>query len=564
MKFWRYSLTALASLLAAVSASGPTDGEAAADPNSAVVKLTADDFSSFITENPLVLAEFFAPWCGYCKVLGPEFSKAADELNVSHPSIKLAQIDCTEEEALCQEQGIKGYPSLKVIHGSADAIEDYEGQRTAEGIVDFMVQQTLPVVQKPETIEALKEILTTGERPVIVEIVPKKVKKSAKKNLETFETVAKSKRKDASFVSITGEELVSEFEDLISGAELKEKTKSPQYVIVRPNALDDATLFSSEEPFTAESLTSFIETEIIPYFGEINRDTYMLYMNSPLPIGYYFYNTVEEKAKVEETFNKLGKQHRGKINFVGLDAVQFGRHAEILNMNPEVIPLFAIQKVADNLKYGIDQTKFPEGPSIEAIEQFVADYFDDKLVALTKSEDLPTPEEVAATPVVKLVGHNHADIINDTTKDVFVKYYAPWCGHCKTLAPKWEELAEVYGSNKPEAEVIIAHIDHTANDVATPFKIEGYPTLVLYPANGEIDEATGLRSPIFFEKAREVDDLIEFLNENTGNKVDGDKLRKALEEAKKSGSSEKREESAPAADEDDEEDSDDEEAHDEL
>ena len=90
-------------------------GDAVADPNSAVVKLTSENFASFIEENPLILAEFFAPWCGYCKMLGPEYSKAADSLNESHPKIKLAQIDCTEDEALCMEHGIRGYPTLKSL-----------------------------------------------------------------------------------------------------------------------------------------------------------------------------------------------------------------------------------------------------------------------------------------------------------------------------------------------------------------------------------------------------------------------------------------------------------------
>ena len=40
-----------------------------------------------------------------------------------------------------------------------------------------------------------------------------------------------------------------------------------------------------------------------------------------------------------------------------------------------------------------------------------------------------------------VVGKNFDSIVNDPTQDVLIEFYAPWCGHCKSLAPKYEELA---------------------------------------------------------------------------------------------------------------------------
>ena len=41
-----------------------------------------------------------------------------------------------------------------------------------------------------------------------------------------------------------------------------------------------------------------------------------------------------------------------------------------------------------------------------------------------------------------VVAETFDEIVNDKTKDVLIEFYAPWCGHCKSLAPKYDELAE--------------------------------------------------------------------------------------------------------------------------
>lgn len=76
----------------------------------------------------------------------------------------------------------------------------------------------------------------------------------------------------------------------------------------------------------------------------------------------------------------------------------------------------------------------------------------------------------------------------DSHPNKFVKFFAPWCGHCKALAPHWTELSNTY------KDFVIAEVDCTAHgSVCSKYGVNGYPTIKLFH-NGSVYDYKGGRN----------------------------------------------------------------------
>lgn len=143
---------------------------------------------------------------------------------------------------------------------------------------------------------------------------------------------------------------------------------------------------------------------------------------------------------------------------------------------------------------------------MKLLTKFVEDFSAGKVEPSIKSEPIPEKQE---GPVTVVVAKNYQEVVIDSDADVLLEFYAPWCGHCKSLAPKYDELAGLYKNHADK--VIIAKVDATANDV--PDEIQGFPTIKLFKA-GEKSE------PIDYSGARTVEDLVNFIRDNGSHKIE--------------------------------------------
>lgn len=110
--------------------------EALYSATSNVVELTPTNFDNLVVKGEQIwIVEFFAPWCGHCQQLVPEYEKAANALK---GVIKVGAVNADEHKELAGRYGVRGYPTIKIFGTNKNRAmaEDYTGQRTAQGLIE--------------------------------------------------------------------------------------------------------------------------------------------------------------------------------------------------------------------------------------------------------------------------------------------------------------------------------------------------------------------------------------------------------------------------------------------
>jgi len=199
-------------------------------------------------------------------------------------------------------------------------------------------------------------------------------------------------------------------------------------------------------------------------------------------------------TKLAPAWAELAKAFEGsdKVKIAKMDCTQ----AQSVCQGREVRGYPTLQYIRN----GVLVEAYKGGRDLGGLKEFVSTMTGSE----AKEAAVPAAEEVKSS-----VAHLDKDNFDAEIKEgvTFIKFFAPWCGHCKSLAPTWEELAGKFAEN---AGVKIAKVDCTEGnnknrEICTAQGVNGFPTLNIYKDGEKVDEYNG---------KRKIDDLEAFVNKH--------------------------------------------------
>jgi len=438
-----------------------------------VIVGSATNFDDILASSNHVLVEFYAPWCGHCKALTPEYAKAAQELEKDGSDIKLVKVDATVHGELAKEFGVGGYPTLKWFKGGDRKTPvDYKGGRKADEIVSWTKKKSGPPAVPVSGADAAKKFRDDNEVCVVGFVAADDA---------TFNGAGDS------------------FDDVPFGildADAAAELDVAEGKIALLKQFDDKR--ADFDGADKDALVAFVKSEQLALVNEFSDKTAPKIFGGDLKQHNLLFaaKSAADYDTIMADYTAAAKGYKGKLLFVlvDCDVDDNKRVMEFFGITEEDCPSMRVINMEKNMAKYAPPTA---GMTKDDITAFVDGVLDGSIERHLKSEDIPDNSENAVKVVV---GKNFDEVVLDTTKNVLVEFYAPWCGHCKALVPIWEELGQKY---KDHENIVIAMSDATANEFAD-VEVQGFPTIKFFPAGegAEMQDYNG---------GRTLEDFVKFL-----------------------------------------------------
>ncbi|XP_047171767.1 protein disulfide isomerase-like 1-4 [Vigna umbellata] len=444
-----------------------------------VVVLKDKNFSDVIKNNRFVMVEFYAPWCGHCQALAPEYAAAASELKGE--DVILAKVDATEENELGQQYDVQGFPT---IYFFADGIhKPYNGQRTKDAIVTWIKKKIGPGVYNLTTLEDAQRILA-NETKVVLGFLNSLV------GSESEELAAASRLEDdVNFYQTVNSDVAKLFH-------IDPDAKRPALILVKK---EEEKLSHFDGKFEKSAIADFVFSNKLPLVTIFTRESAPAVFENSIKKQVLLFATSKDSEKFIPVFQEVAKSFKGKLIFVSveLDNEDVGKPvSEYFGVSGDGPKVLGYTGNDDGRKFVLDGEV-----TADRIKAFGEDFLDDKLKPFYKSDPIPESND---GDVKIVVGNNFDEIVLDESKDVLLEIYAPWCGHCQALEPIYDKLAKHLRSIE---SLVIAKMDGTTNEHPRA-KPDGFPTLLFFPAGNKSFE------PITVDTDRTVVAFYKFLKKH--------------------------------------------------
>lgn len=489
-----------------------------------VHELTTATFDAAIRAYPLSFVEFYAPWCGHCKKLVPEWEKTAELARSSN--ILVAKVDAIAEKQLAQTHGVQGFPTLKLFRGDPAVVKKFEGARTADKMAEWLeVWKRGPIVDSRIDahvfdVAAIRSWSAKVGTVAVLGLKSGNAMEDAAMNevLTAAAFVLNAKTPNGEIpvaVTIGNPAAISELG--VTGRGVPSSTV-PSVVVFRNFDFEDKIVgYSPADHDNWSSVTAY--TDFMAWF-EKNRlpalipgkeDTEKFFLSNIVPgngvvllLGGDEAATASvQKVAVKYTLSekRLKWVHAMSNDFgismaksVGLDSKEF----------PDVVVWEFGETDDDDKVYRLSQHDRNGKISESSVSTFIADWQSGQLSA-------------GKDPVIAVTSDTFESVVIQSGKDVLVEFYAPWCGHCKSLAPEYKKLAKIYEN---DVGVSIVKVDATQHKHPSA-EVKSYPTLKFYQAG-----TSGNPIDLVFKANRNSESMKEFIEQNRRTSPAGAKASK--------------------------------------
>ncbi|KAL9394488.1 hypothetical protein Peur_013773 [Populus x canadensis] len=468
-----------------------------------VLTLDHSNFTETVTKHDFVVVEFYAPWCGHCQNLAPEYEKAASILSSNDPQIVLAKVNADEKvnQEISEKYEVQGFPTIKILRKGGTSVNEYKGPRDADGIAEYLKKQTGSASAELKSADDATSFIGDN-KVVIVGVFPK----FSGEEFESFLAVADKLRSDYEFAHTLDAKHLPRGESSVSG---------PLVRLFKP--FDE--LFVDSKDFNVDALEKFIEDSSAPivtvYDDEPSNHPYIVkYFDSPLDkvvpfhsISFTFafwkiyfaslheisehhamsneYNKAmlflnfsgDSADSIKTNYQEVAEQHKGDGLIFLLGDLEASQSAlQYFGLKENQAPLLVIQ-TTDGKKY------LKSNLESDHIAPWVKEYKEGKVPPFIKSEPIPEANE---EPVKVVVADSLDDLVTKSGKN------------------------GVYDMQLCRVHRFFLHyiirLDATANDIpGDTYDVKGFPTVYFRSASGKLVQYEG-------DKTKQ--DIIDFIEKN--------------------------------------------------